>query len=143
MRPPDSADVRLAYKLFAEADGRFHAAIAAAGRNALLHDMLTRQAVHLRLFRPRLNARATSEAVAGHGLIVDALVAGDPDVATSAMRTHIERASARFADVDTQRHLAAARARGRGHRPVSRKRHGAAQQTDGRSGVDHLCCNAA
>ncbi len=99
MNQPECADVRLAYKMFAEADARFHAAIAEAGRNALLCDILTRQAVHLRLFRLRLSPRATTEAVAEHGRVVDALLAGDPDAAAAAMRAHVEQASARFADI--------------------------------------------
>ena len=93
------AEVRLAYTAFAEADARFHAGIAEGARNALLCDILTRQAVHLRLFRLRLSARATTEALAEHGLIVEALLAGDPDAAAAAMRAHVEQASARFADI--------------------------------------------
>ena len=98
MNQPACVDVPLAYKMFAEADARFHAGIAEAARNTLLCDTLTRQAVHLRLFRLRLSARATTEAVAEHDLIVEALLAGDPDAAATAMRAHVEQASARFAD---------------------------------------------
>ena len=99
MSQPERADVCLAYKMFAEADARFHAAIAESGRNALLCDTLARQAVHLRLFRLRLSPRTTTEAVAEPGRIVNALVAGDPDAAAAAMRAHVERASARSADI--------------------------------------------
>ncbi|MBB2188784.1 GntR family transcriptional regulator [Gluconacetobacter azotocaptans] len=94
-----SMDTQVAYNRFAEEDTRFHAAIAKASQNELYHDILVRQAVHVRLFRLRLSARVTTDALVEHARIIDAFHARDPDAVAAAMRTHLENAYARFVGI--------------------------------------------
>ena len=68
--PPDSA--------FSQDDARFHAAIAKASGNDLLHDIITRQRVHLHLFRLHFYARVTQEAIVEHTKILDAFRRATP-----------------------------------------------------------------
>ncbi|MBB2177179.1 GntR family transcriptional regulator [Gluconacetobacter johannae] len=94
-----STDTQVAYNRFAEEDTRFHAAIAKASQNELYHDILVRQAVHVRLFRLRLSARVTTDALVEHARIIEAFHARDPDAVAAAMRTHLENAYARFVGI--------------------------------------------
>lgn len=99
MEEPSPGDPRAAYNAFAQQDARFHAEIARASRNDLLHDIVTKQRVHLHLFRLRFYARVTQDAIIEHARILDAFRHHDPDAAAAAMRSHIENAHARFKSV--------------------------------------------
>lgn len=99
MEGPMPGDPRSAYNAFAQDDARLHAAIAKASQNDLFHDIITQQRVHLHLFRLRFYARVTQDAVVEHAKILAAFHRRDPDAAAEAMRSHIERAHARFKDV--------------------------------------------
>lgn len=94
-----STDTQVAYNRFAEEDTRFHAAIAKASQNELYYDILVQQAVHIRLFRLRLSARVTTDALVEHARIMDAFLVRDPDAVAAAMRTHLENAYARFVGI--------------------------------------------
>ncbi|WP_220790153.1 GntR family transcriptional regulator [Gluconacetobacter tumulisoli] len=94
-----STDTQVAYNRFAEEDTRFHAAIAKASQNELYYDILVQQAVHVRLFRLRLSARVTTDALVEHACIMEAFHARDPDAVAAAMRTHLENAYARFVGI--------------------------------------------
>lgn len=91
-----AGDPRLAYSAFAQQDALFHADIARASGNALLHDIVARQRVHLHLFRLSFQPRVAEDVVAEHAGILDALHRRDPDGAAAAMRAHIESSHARF-----------------------------------------------
>lgn len=99
MEEPSPDDPRLAYNAFAQQDARFHAEVARASENALLHDIVAQQRVHLHLFRLRFYARVTQDAVVEHARILEAFRARDPAAAAAAMRAHIENAHARFKSV--------------------------------------------
>ncbi|MEP9367652.1 GntR family transcriptional regulator [Xanthobacter sp. VNH20] len=92
-------DAQAAYNAFAQEDARFHAAIAKASQNDLLHDIITQQRVQLHLFRLRFHARVTQDAIVEHARILNAFSQKDADGAAAAMRIHIENAHARFKTV--------------------------------------------
>lgn len=99
MEEPSIHDPRSAYNAFAQQDAAFHAEIARASENALLHDIITKQRVHLHLFRLRFYARVTQDAIIEHAKILEAFKARDPDAAAAAMRAHIQSAHERFKSV--------------------------------------------
>ncbi|MFG1464925.1 GntR family transcriptional regulator [Xanthobacter sp. DSM 24535] len=99
MREPTPEDPQSAYSAFAQEDARFHAAIAKASQNDLLHDIITQQRVHLHLFRLRFYARVTQDAIIEHARILEAFALRDAEAAAAAMRVHIENAHARFKNV--------------------------------------------
>ncbi len=99
MEEPVPGDPLSAYNAFAQQDARFHAEVARASGNALLHDIVTQQRVHLHLFRLRFYTRVTQDAIVEHARIIEAFRERDPDAAAAAMRSHIEKAHARFKDV--------------------------------------------
>ena len=96
MREPAPSQGMTAYSAFARRDAEFHGFIAAASGNELIHQTIVQQRTHLHLFRLRFYAQVTREAVTEHAVIVAAFKARDPDAAAAAMRSHIEKAHARF-----------------------------------------------
>ncbi|OYW33544.1 MAG: GntR family transcriptional regulator, partial [Rhizobiales bacterium 12-66-7] len=90
MRDAKRDDAQSAYNAFAQEDARFHAAIAKASQNDLLHDIITQQRVHLHLFRLRFHARVTEDAIVEHARILEAFAQQDAEGAAAAMRIHIE-----------------------------------------------------
>lgn len=99
MEEPVPGDPLSAYNEFAQQDARFHAAIARASQNDLLHDIIAQQRIHLHLFRLRFYTHATLDAVVEHAAIIEAFGRRDPEGAAAAMRIHVENAHARFKDV--------------------------------------------
>lgn len=99
MEEPVPGDPLAAYNAFAQQDARFHGEVARASGNALLHDIVTHQRVHLHLFRLRFYTRVTQDAIVEHARIIEAFRQRDPEAAAAAMRSHIEKAHARFKDV--------------------------------------------
>lgn len=92
------------YGAFALEDGRFHDRIAALSGNRLLQEALLRLRPHLQLYRSvDFDAGAAKETLTEHEQIVEALRAGDGELARSAMTEHIQRSRERL--------LAAARRR--------------------------------
>ena len=112
MTQPTPGDPQTAYNTFAQTDAWFHAAIARASHNELLYDAITRQRVHLHLFRLQFYARVIDDAVVEHARIVEALHDGNPEAAAFSMRTHIENAHARFKNVYESSALAQSSASG-------------------------------
>jgi DNA-binding GntR family transcriptional regulator len=97
MASADGNDAKLAYGRFARHDADFHAWIAARGDNELAADTLGRLHAHMHLFRLRFHSRVTREAIKEHAAIVEALLAGDPQLTDAAMRSHITRSRERMA----------------------------------------------
>jgi len=84
------------YGEFARLDQQFHDMIARIGGNVLIVDTLAKLHSHMHLFRLFHHNQAASESIAEHGILIEALVARDPEGAEAAMRTHIDRAFDRF-----------------------------------------------
>ncbi|NKL38713.1 FCD domain-containing protein [Rhizobium leguminosarum bv. viciae] len=84
------------YGEFARLDQQFHDVIAQASGNALIAETLAKLHSHMHLFRLFHHQQATSESVAEHDVLIEALSVHDPERAGAAMRTHIERAFHRF-----------------------------------------------
>lgn len=84
------------YGEFARLDQQFHDFIAQASGNALIAETLAKLHSHMHLFRLFHHQQATSESIAEHDVLIEALEAHDPERAKAAMRTHIERAFHRF-----------------------------------------------
>src|SRR5690606_20491108 len=85
-----------AFSNFAAADDQLHQLIAALSGNRLVADMLEGLHAHMHIFRALYRTNAPSEAAAEHRVVIDALVAGDPDGAENAMRIHLERSLQRM-----------------------------------------------
>ena len=81
---------------FAQQDAKFHAAIALASGNLLLHDTLVRLHPHVHLNRLFFHTGPAVEAINEHAAIVAALRRRDDNGAEQAMRDHIERSRARL-----------------------------------------------
>ena len=79
-----------------EHDARLHGFIAQMAGNPQIRDALNRTHAHLHLFRLRNRPAGLEETYAEHRALVDAIVAGDADAATSAMTTHLKSARVRF-----------------------------------------------
>lgn len=94
---PDDGEYS-SYRGLADHDERFHSAILHAAGNAEVTAAFTRTNCHLHLFRLSYRRGMGNEALAEHSAIVDALRTGRGDVAETAMRTHLERSLARFAE---------------------------------------------
>lgn len=88
-----------AYSNFAAADDRLHQLIARLSGNRLVADVLEGLHAHMHIFRALYRTNAPNEAAAEHRLVIDALVAGDPAAAESAMRAHLERSYERMDEV--------------------------------------------
>lgn len=84
------------YGEFARLDQQFHDVIAQTSGNVLIAEMLTKLHSHMHLFRLFHHQKATTESIAEHAVLIEALADHDPIRAEAAMRTHIERAFQRF-----------------------------------------------
>ncbi len=97
---PDAGDANWrSHAKFTNSDASYHDQIAAAAGNPLLRDSITRLHAHLhihRLFFPYAKAGSTAEE---HLRIAQAISAGQPDFAESAMREHLIRARERHLTV--------------------------------------------
>ncbi|MGY1917397.1 GntR family transcriptional regulator [Pseudomonas tolaasii] len=94
-----SADAKVAYGKFAVHDADFHSWILERGDNELVAETLSRLHAHMHLFRLRFHSHVTDEARVEHAVIVDALLAGNADVAAEGMKEHILRSRARMAPI--------------------------------------------
>ncbi|MBO9670414.1 MAG: GntR family transcriptional regulator [Sphingobium sp.] len=88
-----------AFSRFAESDATLHRLIAEGSGNRLIADTIERLHAHIHIFRALYRTNAPHEAAAEHRLIIDALVAHDPDAAERAVRLHLERSQQRMDDV--------------------------------------------
>ena len=84
------------YGEFARLDQQFHDMIAQISGNVLIAEALAKLHSHMHLFRLFHHSQATSESVAEHAVLIEALEAQDAERAEEAMRTHIDRAFDRF-----------------------------------------------
>lgn len=89
-------DERLRYSAFARQDADFHDNIMKFAGNALIQETLAFQHTHFHIFRLMFHRRVTEEALGEHRALLAAFEAGDPDAASRAMRTHIERSRDRL-----------------------------------------------
>jgi DNA-binding GntR family transcriptional regulator len=78
-----------AYSEFARKDSEFHAVIATASENALLADTLAKFHTQVHIFRLVFHSRVTSEAIAEHAELLEALIRGDARNSKKAMKDHI------------------------------------------------------
>jgi DNA-binding GntR family transcriptional regulator len=84
------------YREFAEADARFHRAIASASGNALLASILAGLNAHAHNYRYYFRGGMAPATVDEHRSVLAALAAAMPAEAADAMRTHLERARDRL-----------------------------------------------
>lgn len=89
---------------FIEADAHFHQEIAAAADNSTLAGLLQSVRALLRVWVDRSvdSQQDASQALAEHRLVVEALVAGDPEAAAAAMTAHMSTAQARLLSAHAQ-----------------------------------------
>ena len=87
------------YRAFAEADARFHQAIASASGNRLLANMLAGLHAHAHAYRLYFRAGMAPETVEEHQKVLDALLDQNPDTASRAMQAHLEASRHRFLSV--------------------------------------------
>jgi DNA-binding GntR family transcriptional regulator len=97
MMRPKPGDTMTAYSQFARQDAVLHDRIAAAGRNELMRETLSRLHTHLHLFRLLYHARVTHETIDEHSEIIRWLSARNAEKTTEAMYRHIEKSRDRFA----------------------------------------------
>jgi DNA-binding GntR family transcriptional regulator len=84
------------YREFAEADARFHRAIARASGNALLASILAGMNAHAHNYRYYFRGGMAPATVEEHRAVLAALSAAQSAEAAAAMRTHLERARNRL-----------------------------------------------
>ncbi len=87
---------RIAMSRFARYDEAFHATIAQGAGNRLIEGILSRQHIHLHLFRLMLHGRVITEAVDEHAVLVEAIRSRSRDRAAEAMRRHLTRSRDRL-----------------------------------------------
>lgn len=87
------------YRAFIEADAAFHAAISQASGNHLLQATFSGLNAHVHLYRLLVRSRIAPWAVTEHLLVLDGLLAPDPEEAAAGMRQHLERARHRLIDL--------------------------------------------
>ena len=90
MQEEITAGTPVKYGRFALHDAAFHACIAAASKNDLIAETLSRLHSHVHIFRHFFNSWVTENALLEHRAIVEAIVARDAALAEQQMRTHIE-----------------------------------------------------
>jgi DNA-binding GntR family transcriptional regulator len=90
------------YREFAEADARFHRAIARASGNALLASILAGMNAHAHNYRFYFRGGMALATVAEHRAVLAALAAARPDAAAGAMRRHLESARDRLLPLAAQ-----------------------------------------
>ena len=84
------------YREFAEADARFHRAIARASGNALLAGILAGMNAHAHNYRFYFRGGMAPATVEEHRAVLDALAGARPAEAAAAMRSHLECARDRL-----------------------------------------------
>ncbi len=84
------------YREFAEADARFHRAIARASGNALLASILASMNAHAHNYRYYFRGGMAPATVDEHRAVLAALAAAQPVQAAGAMRAHLEHARERL-----------------------------------------------
>jgi DNA-binding GntR family transcriptional regulator len=84
------------YREFAEADARFHRAIARASGNALLASILAGMNAHAHNYRFYFRGGMAPATVEEHRAVLDALASALPAEAAAAMRSHLECARDRL-----------------------------------------------
>jgi DNA-binding GntR family transcriptional regulator len=77
---------------FTAQDALFHERVADAAGHTMLHAAIVRLHAHLHLHRLHFPAAHLATSTGEHRHIVDAIAAGDPDAAATAMRGHLEAA---------------------------------------------------
>jgi len=80
---------------FTAQDARFHNLLAELAGNRMLHDSIVRLRPHLHLFRLHFPPTHYQTSGREHQRVVDAVAAGDPDLADEEMRAHLLAARAR------------------------------------------------
>lgn len=107
---PDQAAGATGYAGFAAfttQDARFHNLVAERAGNRLLHDAVVRLHSHLHLHRLDFPTAHYGVSAIEHHRIVDAIGAGDPAAARTAMRQHVTRARERhlafFSEIEMRR----------------------------------------
>lgn len=85
-----------AFSRVAEADAALHRLIATSSGNRLIADTIERLHAHLHIFRALYRTNAPQEAADEHRVIIDALIAHDPEAAERAVRDHLERSQQRM-----------------------------------------------
>ncbi len=85
------------FRVFVEADMRFHQVIAEAAGNSLLTDLLTtvRSLIRVWVERAVNDVAHTNLTLAEHTSIADAIAARNPDAAAAAMDRHMKSAGDR------------------------------------------------
>jgi DNA-binding GntR family transcriptional regulator len=81
---------------FFDHDAHFHDRIAQACGSTLMRQMLDRLHAHAHLYRLHFQEDMAAETCREHARILEALTEKDPDIAESAMRSHIRRSRARL-----------------------------------------------
>jgi DNA-binding GntR family transcriptional regulator len=111
------------YRMFSDADAKFHTAIAGAAQNQLLADTLNSFNSHAHSYRLYFHLGMSAETLVEHQEIIDAFVDGDAPTAVAAMRHHLQFSLSRLLrayDGQSKERLRAA-----GTTSVTAKRHGA------------------
>ncbi|MFC0532291.1 GntR family transcriptional regulator [Phytohabitans kaempferiae] len=93
--PQPEAEGYAGIAAFTAQDARFHHLVAELSGNHMLHEAVVRLRSHLHLFRLHFPPAHYGISAEEHHRVVDAIAAGDPDRAASAMRAHITAARER------------------------------------------------
>jgi len=92
---PDGGHGYASFAAFTAADARFHDLLAELSGNRMLRDAFARLHAHLHLHRLNFPTAHYGVSSDEHHLVVDAVGAGDPDRAATAMRAHLVAARER------------------------------------------------
>jgi DNA-binding GntR family transcriptional regulator len=90
------ADTYAAYRAFSAHDARFHLLVAELAGSDQVREAFERTNWHLHIYRQYYDRGIGPQALAEHRRITDAVQAGDPTRAASAMRAHLESSHARL-----------------------------------------------
>ncbi len=93
---PDEDEHFRNYRRFIDEDLHFHHLIAEQAQSPLLSEAIVRLRAHMHLYRLNFRHDYEDDTVGEHESILEALRRRDPEVASAAMRTHIERSFARL-----------------------------------------------
>lgn len=96
--PPPGATGYASFAGFTAQDARFHSLLAQRAGNRMLYESVVRLHAHLHLHRLDFPVAHYGISAVEHHRVVDAVAAGDPDLAAAAMRAHLTAAR--------QRHIA-------------------------------------
>lgn len=92
------------YRDLAQADARFHGAIAAASGNAVLANILAGMNAHVHNYRLYFRGGMADDTAVEHQAVLDALIARDPAAAAAAMRSHLAHARDRLLPIAPSSH---------------------------------------